>query len=281
MLPRLTIHDLQDIALGNPVLYGERCQCPRCSIPRSYLPNLLLRKLCEGCALASAYGLRAEFGMMGWPLRPTPFGEHVSVVVCLSPPKEVFTSYARRIITTMKHVHSRGNAPTLDFVAYPVCKKELSATLATNDAVPVVISVSRPFPARPQLRAVRLNRPVLVDLRPEAFRWRTGFPALIGASPATEVRATNSDIAGFQGKRYATDRTNTPYSTGNLESGTVPVEVLPRVTPLTKPRESLPAAAGARDKLRLHRKSPLSLPLPERLPRCRGSSIIPRGHPFS
>ena len=46
----------------------------------------------------------------------------------------------------------------------------VKATLPPKDAITVVVSTRRPFPAWAKVRTVRGNRPVLVDFGPKAHR---------------------------------------------------------------------------------------------------------------
>jgi hypothetical protein len=106
--------------------------------------------------------------------------------------KQVVGADARRIVAAVAEVKSGQDAPigqlirgAMGFPDTPIVQTHRPISAATRP---------RPFPARPDLRTVRRGWPVLVHLRPEAFRKghaASGVVARLGAIIAAVLQAGN------------------------------------------------------------------------------------------
>lgn len=180
MFPMVAYEDSPDGCLPNSVLRGERSlRDTPCAIFHADLAHL-------GCGQFGTLDL-FSFGL-------PPLADLVVSIAAWGSGEQMAEPDAGWIVTVMENVRSSRISALLEFP--PDTVRLLGAPARDTDpSVPVIVSRSCPDPARPKFGAD--DRPVLVDLLPEALSQRPDGSICdqggLGAWPTAVVAVTHPD----------------------------------------------------------------------------------------
>ena len=99
----------------------------------------------------------------------SPLADHVVGILSVLAQKEVFRVHAGRVVAMMANEHPVWDGPDIQLMRDAVCECRSPRLMPHDDAVALPVSRRSPNPALAQVRSVRRNGAVHLDLLPKAF----------------------------------------------------------------------------------------------------------------